>query len=786
LINKEIFHKSAKFSVVVAQGRTMKKSQFAYLLAFLFFQPILNCAATPYHWQGFYLGATAGSVFSHFNTHTSTQAGPLLDPLQANAVNHVGNQKINTSGFLGGIEGGYNWQQKQWLIGIETDFQSLSTDGETNSGAVLYPNQPGTQFVINSYGNNNWLLTARPRLGWITNNWLFYATGGLGLAFVQSDYIFSNNQEALESKKTSKITTGYVLGAGVETVFTKQVSLKAEYLFANFNTANAFNMNQHIPAGQVFSNSVKLQSTLFRVGVNYRFDDPLTATPTYIELIPGLFNATQWETETGIRLFYSSGTDGAPQPLLGNDYMPLISRLTFSDLTAISEEVFARVDHTAGLFAKGYLGAGSVTHGQLNDEDFPVGTVYSNTLSSVSGNLSYATMDLGYSFLKIPAGKVGAFVGYNYYAENLNAYGCKQLTNASVCTANKFSDLLGISEDDEFNSLRVGLTTQLNLTQQLTLTSEAAYLPIVGFKGTDIHNARQLIGPEQSSHGDGAMLETILNYQFSSAWNVGLGGRYWMWNMHSGSVIFDFLGQSETFTQPAQFNAERYGVFLQLSYHDNKSNIAERWAAPFNWQGVLVGGHLGGAWGESNWSDPFAATNGNIAGFGDQIRSTGALGGFDLNINWQKAQWVYGVSGSISTADIRGNNTLFSGIGGVNGKTITRYLGTIVGKTGIAFNRSLLYINGGRAVLNTEYRVNGNTAILSLGAENQTVNTWGWTGGIGIEHALTDHWSSGIEYDYIHLPSQHLQFPHVGLINNQRISASQNMNIFKVGVNYKI
>ncbi len=775
----------------------MKKSKLGcwsfVAFQFLFSLPV---SAVPtkstYNWNGFYLGATAGGVLSRFSTNTSTQAGPLLDLAQANTVNKVGNQVIDTTDFLSGIEGGYNWQLNRLLIGFESDIQSLSTNGETNSGAVPYPNQPGNQLVITSYGNNNWLFTARPRIGLIANNWLFYATGGLGLTLLQSDFLFSNNLGQFESKRVSTVKSGYVIGVGGETILTNHISVKAEYLFADFNNTTASTMNHNIPAGQTFSNSAGLKNYILRMGLNYHVDDQATGGLINLQLIPELFNANLWETEIGTRLFISTGIDGAPQPLLYNAGMPLISRLTFSNLNAISQDVFARADHVSGLFAKGYLGAGSITNGQLNDEDFPAGGAYSNTLSNAKGNLSYATLDFGYSFLNKPTGKTGAFIGYNYFAQNINVYSCMQQANAEIChIPSEISDFMGISEDDYFHSLRIGLSTQMNLTKQLTLTSESAYLPIVTFSGKDMHNARQLMGPEQSTHGDGAMLESVLDYQLNNSWSLGLGGRYWMWNMRNGSVTFDFLGSGGgSISEPARYNTERYGVFLQLNYRDKKSNNAERWDTPFNWKGLFVGGHMGGAWGKSYWSDPFGPTSAtgnliNSAGFGDKIRSTGPLGGANLNINWQTETLVYGVGGSISAADIRGENTLFSGLGGVNGQTVTNYLGTIVGRLGVASNRSLFYVNGGRAMLNTTYKINANTDVLTLGSESETINTWGWMGGVGVEYALTDHWISNVEYDYIHIPHYTISLPSIATINTQRIAANQNMNVFKVGFNYK-
>ncbi|TAL66331.1 MAG: porin family protein, partial [Legionella sp.] len=445
-----------------------------------------------------------------------------------------------------------------------------------------------------------------------------------------------------------------------------------------------------------------------------------------------------------------------------------------------------------GAFIKGYVGAGTITDGQLNDEDFPAGTAYSNTFSNAIGNLSYATVDLGYTFLKNVFGMTGIFIGYNYYAPNVNIYNCTQVAGSDVCVpSNELTNLLVLSEFDQWNSVRLGLNSEFSLSNQISLSSDVAYLPYVRFSGLDMHNARALVGPETANRGDGAMLEAILNYQISNFWNIGLGGRYWMWNMRNGQVLFDFLGDTdELITEPARFNADRYGVFLQVNYHPKQSTLIQSESAP-SWKGIFIGGSVGGVWSHSYWSDPFASTPAapgyfNVSGFGDDIYATGALGGVELRLSGQTGQLVYGVAANISGANIRGENTLFSGLSGINGQEISNYLMTIVARVGTPLNRSLFYINAGRAVLHTEYNINANNNVVTLGVGSQTIKRWGWTGGVGVEYAFNDSWSTNVEYDYVRIPNANLSFPAVELNNDQPISAYKNMNLFKVGFNYKV
>ena len=125
--------------------------------------------------------------------------------------------------------------------------------------------------------------------------------------------------------------------------------------------------------------------------------------------------ASGWEFDAGARYWYSSGTF---QKDLGSTTNPasaniLNSRLTY-DTTANSGELFGRIETPQNIFVKGNIGVGSLLGGQLNDEDWALfgGTVaYSNTVSSVQGDIDYATLDLGYDFFRGAGYKLGAIRG---------------------------------------------------------------------------------------------------------------------------------------------------------------------------------------------------------------------------------------------------------------------------------------------------------------------------------------------------------------------------------------
>ena len=671
----------------------------------------------PYNWNGFYAGVTAAAAWGQYGATTSTVSGGYMDTVEATAVNTAGIQSIKTSGFGAGIEGGYNWQTGHLLLGFETDLQALHLNGATNSGAVAYPDAPVFAFTASSAGSADWLFTARPRIGFVTaNNWLFYVTGGLALTRLQTNFSFIDSFVAQESGSVDALKLGAVAGGGIEAPLTDRLSVKVDYLHVAFgNTAGASTANNLTPVfpAQVFSHSSNLQVDIVRAGLNYRFGGfdvggqapilpfkaPNSAAP------PATFS--EWEVQTGVRSWLSNGTIGVPNPLLNSPPLTLASRIEGSDLQTPSGEAFARVDHASGFFAKGYLGAAGIARGQLRDEDFPGANAYSNTLSTAAGHLGYATVDLGYDFLRTPTARLGGFVGYNYYDQTLNASGCaQQAGDTGICAPAFPSGLLALTESDSLNSLRIGVAVEARLTDRVSVSADAAYVPWVNFAGLDDHLLRQLILTEASNSGDGIMLEAAVDYWLTSTWSIGVGARYWAWNLNTGTASFNFLAApAVNLVEPARFNIERYGVFVQSSYRWGATSAAEApvavkaptTTAAMDWSGVYVGGQLGGGISSAAWSDPFAtAPSGfggtDIAGFGDSTRATGPLGGGQIGVNWQIGHMVAGATVDADAADMRGEATCFSGLGGIECRHNVSALALLTGRVGYAWDRSLVYV----------------------------------------------------------------------------------------------
>jgi len=266
---------------------------------------------------------------------------------------------------------------------------------------------------------------------------------------------------------------------------------------------------------------------------------------------------------------YWYGMGDTAKDLYGFTRATLNSRLTYSGLQSHSAEVFARVDHSSGLFWKAYLGGGLLTGGHLQDEDFPPGiSPYSSTNSTLQNQaLGYASVDVGGAIVRGTDFRLDGFVGYHYLHQRMKAFGCVQTAgNAAICGAPIPDSVAVIVEDDTWQALRLGLNADLPITAGWRLAIEGAYLPYVWFKGTDNHLLRPdlPVPTPEDGRGWGYQLEALLSYQLTDAISLGVGGRYWHFQS-KGSAHFDALFVNGV-AQPLDFKANLYGLFVQGSY----------------------------------------------------------------------------------------------------------------------------------------------------------------------------------------------------------------------------
>jgi hypothetical protein len=254
----------------------------------------------------------------------------------------------------------------------------------------------------------------------------------------------------------------------------------------------------------------------------------------------------------------------------------LVSKLTYEGMNGHNAEVFGRFDHNNGFYLKTYLGGGWLVNGRLVDEDFPpVISPYSKTYSDQrGGTMAYGAVDIGYNIFDEKTFRLGAFAGYHFLMERVSAFGCQQAaSNPLVCGGGVPDSIEVITQNNTWQSLRVGVDADLRLTKEFTLSADAAYLPVVGLFGTDRHLLRIGTAPgdftggiPEDGTGWGYQLEAALSYAASENASFAIGGRYWHMETQGNAHFENNVVGFTAFPQRLDWKTDHYGVFVQGSF----------------------------------------------------------------------------------------------------------------------------------------------------------------------------------------------------------------------------
>jgi outer membrane immunogenic protein len=169
--------------------------------------------------------------------------------------------------------------------------------------------------------------------------------------------------------------------------------------------------------------------------------------------------------------------------------------------------------------------------------------------------------------------------------------------------------------------------------------------------------------------------------------------------------------------------------------------------AAYNWTGIYIGAHVGGAFAGSGF-------------FGNN--DARLMAGLQIGADYQFASnWVTGIEANYSFVD--SNN------GGVNFFT-NRNLGSVTGRLGYTWGPGLLYAKGGYAWADTRR---------SFGFTGSGDN--GYTIGGGLEYMFAPNWSAKLEYQYYNFGD--VTFVSVPPVVLTRFSNDE--HTIKLGLNYR-
>lgn len=154
------------------------------------------------------------------------------------------------NGGLVGVQGGYNWNPRGWLLGVQADL------GVGNlSGSSRCPN-PAFECKTELLS----MLTIRGRVGPAFGNVAPYVTAGIASAGVSTTV---TNSATGSKDDDLQGHAGWIAGVGITGLLSRRITWQAEYLRADFGS------EEHVMFG--VSQQVKVTADLFRIGVHYKF-----------------------------------------------------------------------------------------------------------------------------------------------------------------------------------------------------------------------------------------------------------------------------------------------------------------------------------------------------------------------------------------------------------------------------------------------------------------------------------------------------------------------------------
>jgi outer membrane immunogenic protein len=184
-------------------------------------------------WNGLYVGINAGYGFGHSSWTNTTTTATTGD--------------FNIKGGLIGGTAGYNLQLGSAVFGLEGDLDWSNIKGSST-----------TVCVGACETSNNWLGTARARIGYAFDRFLPYVTAGAAFGDIKGT--FAGSRTFTENK------VGWAMGGGLEYAFVSNWSAKLEYIYVDLGKATCDASCSGTPPFDV-----TFKSSIVRAGLNYKF-----------------------------------------------------------------------------------------------------------------------------------------------------------------------------------------------------------------------------------------------------------------------------------------------------------------------------------------------------------------------------------------------------------------------------------------------------------------------------------------------------------------------------------
>jgi len=234
-------------------------------------------------WSGAYVGVNLGSGWRQPVDFVTTMPSCtdfttcfIVDPDTGLASALGTGRSTRASGATGGFQAGYNYQFGAAVAGVELDweyFKRTSSLGPNVGISSIIDG--GAPLLVSNEVASTWLATIRGRLGFAWDRLLVYATGGVAFTDVRYTQTVSASAFITGATVVNVVTetkSGVTVGGGAEYALWNNLTLRAEYLYAQFTGVSGASVLQfQNSSNQVAGSTGNLHDHIVRVGLNYKF-----------------------------------------------------------------------------------------------------------------------------------------------------------------------------------------------------------------------------------------------------------------------------------------------------------------------------------------------------------------------------------------------------------------------------------------------------------------------------------------------------------------------------------
>ena len=195
-------------------------------------------------WTGFYVGGSAGYAEPESNdgetlVFDTNRDGTFNDTVRTSATG----PDAFGPGFCGGaaigrtpgegcrttdgnlslsLRAGYDWQFGPWVVGVVGEAAKARIGNDVSGFSTTPASYTFTRDL-------DYTLAARARAGYAFDNYLVYATGGMAWGQLDRSFTTTNTANSFTPSGDDD-ATGYQLGAGVDMMWSENMTIGLEYL----------------------------------------------------------------------------------------------------------------------------------------------------------------------------------------------------------------------------------------------------------------------------------------------------------------------------------------------------------------------------------------------------------------------------------------------------------------------------------------------------------------------------------------------------------------------------